>query len=94
MYITDGHITERMAREQAELEELESQKNLEKQIREAEWSARVAKLEQEEKEVLELQSAPFRTYLMDNIMPALTAGLTEVCKVRPEDPIDYLVTIH
>ena len=28
--------------------------------------------------------------LMDNVIPTLTQGLLEVCKVAPEDPVDYL----
>ncbi len=74
--------------EQERLEKAEREK------REAEWHARLAKLEQEERQVLELQSAPFRAYLMENIMPTLTTGLIEICKLRPTDPIDFLVTIH
>ncbi len=75
-------------------EEQEKIEKSEKEKRDAEWASRLAKLEQEEREVLELQSAPFRTYLMDNIMPTLTAGLIELCKVKPTDPIDYLVRMR
>ena len=53
----------------------------------------LAKVEQEEKELLEVQSIPMRNYLMRHVMPILTQGLIQVCKVRPEDPIDYLVRI-
>ena len=42
--------------------------------------------------MLETQSIPLRNYLMKNVMPTLTQGLIEVCKVRPDDAIDYLVT--
>jgi len=51
---------------------------------------RLAEVESQEKEILELRSLPLRTYLMDNVIPTLTKGLIEVCKVRPEDPVDYL----
>lgn len=81
---------EKQAEEAAKILENQQQSQREKEIRDAEWSARVAKLEQEEKQLLELQSAPFRAYLMQNVMPTLTKGLTEVCKIRPKDPIDYL----
>ncbi len=27
---------------------------------------------------------------MKHVIPTVTAGLIELCKVRPEDPIDYL----
>ena len=70
---------------------LEQSEKIEREKREQEWSQRLAKLQQEEREVLEIQSAPFRTYLMDNIMPTLTQALIEICKVRPGDPVDYLV---
>jgi adenylate kinase len=81
---------ERQKKAQQEKETLEKLEKQERDRRETEWAAKAAKLEQEEREVLELQSAPFRTYLMDNIMPTLTTGLIEICKIRPTDPIDYL----
>ena len=46
----------------------------------------------EEKEMLEARSLPLRNYLMQHVMPTLTEGLIEACKVKPEDPIDYLVS--
>lgn len=49
---------------------------------------------------MEAQSLPLRNYLMKFVMPTVTSGLIELCKVRPEvqsdrfsnfkDPIDYL----
>ena len=42
--------------------------------------------------MLEAHSIPLRNYLMKHVMPTLTEGLIEVCKIRPEDPIDYLVS--
>lgn len=47
-------------------------------------------MRKQEQEVLEAQSIPLRNYLMKHVMPTLTAGLIDVCKVRPEDPVDYL----
>ena len=44
----------------------------------------------QERDTLEIQSEPLRNYLVKYVMPTLTAGLIEVAKVRPEDPIDYL----
>jgi adenylate kinase len=44
----------------------------------------------QEQEVLEIQSSPLRNYLTKYVMPTLSAGLIEVAKVRPDDPIDYL----
>ena len=48
-------------------------------------------MKQQEKELLETQSIPLRNYLMRHVLPTLTEGLVEVCKVKPEDPVDYLV---
>jgi adenylate kinase len=33
---------------------------------------------------------PTRQFLLLNIMPILTKGMLEVCKINPIDPIDYL----
>lgn len=43
--------------------------------------------------MLETHSIPLRNYLMRHVMPTLTEGLVEVCKVRPIDPVDYLVSV-
>lgn len=48
---------------------------------------------EEEKATLEAQSLPLRNYLMKFVMPTLTEGLVEVCKVKPDDPVDYLVSL-
>lgn len=48
-------------------------------------------MKQEEQEMLETQSIPLRNYLMRHVMPTLTQGLIEVCKVKPDDAVDYLV---
>lgn len=37
-----------------------------------------------------LQELPLREYLMQYMVPNLSEGLIEVCKVLPDDPIDYL----
>ena len=47
----------------------------------------------EEKEMLEAKTLPLRNYLMCHVMPTVTQGLIEVCKTKPEDPVDYLVGI-
>lgn len=39
---------------------------------------------------LEAEAQPLRGYLLANVVPTLTAGLGEVCKEQPEDPIEYL----
>lgn len=48
-------------------------------------------IKKQEQEVVEAQAIPLRGYLMKYVMPTLTNGLIEVCKVRPDDPVDYLV---
>ena len=40
--------------------------------------------------LIEASSAPIRSYLMENVIPALVDGLLDVCKVQPDDPVDYL----
>ena len=57
----------------------------------AEWNQRLEEVRKQEFEMLSAQSAPLRSYLVQHVMPTLTAALIDVCKVRPEDPIDYLV---
>ena len=48
-------------------------------------------MQAEEKEMLEAKTLPLRNYLMRHVMPTVTQGLIEVCKTKPEDPVDYLV---
>ena len=50
-------------------------------------------MQAEEKEMLEAKTLPLRNYLMCHVMPTVTQGLIEVCKTKPEDPVDYLVGI-
>lgn len=44
----------------------------------------------EDSMLTEASSLPIRNYLMANVIPALVDGLLDVCKVKPEDPVDYL----
>lgn len=88
---------EKSAKEKAEKIQKEEadKRNSDLELRkkqEEEWKARTTKLQQEEQQILDLQSGPFRTYLMTNIMPLLTKGLIDVVRTRPNDPIDYLVS--
>lgn len=82
---------EKEAARVAEFEEHERAEKIDREAKEAEWAVRLEKLQREERSVLELQSAPFRTYLVQNVMPTLTSALIEICQLRPDDPIDYLV---
>eukprot|EP00055_Hartaetosiga_balthica_P008716 m.33333 g.33333 ORF g.33333 m.33333 type:complete len:687 (-) comp6444_c0_seq1:61-2121(-) len=54
------------------------------------WEARLSEIRAQEREALDQASLPLRTFLMNHVMPTLTQGLMEVCKVKPEDPVDYL----
>lgn len=51
---------------------------------------RLEEVKREERELLEAQSIPLRNYLMTYVMPTLMQGLNECCKVRPDDPVDFL----
>ncbi|KAJ3043877.1 Adenylate kinase 7 [Rhizophlyctis rosea] len=85
---------ESKAKELAQAEEERQRREKEEAERHAkavqEWNARLEEVRKQEQEVLEAQSVPLRNYLMKYVMPTLTSGLIEVCKVRPEDPIDHL----
>ena len=61
-----------------------------RQRRQEEERKRLAEVERQEKELLEARSLPLRSYLMQHVIPTLTEGLIETCKVMPEDPVDYL----
>jgi len=78
------------AEEEAAKAERDAAEVQERQAREAEESNRLAELRQKERELLEVRSIPLRNYLMQNVIPTLTEGLIEVCKLKPEDPVDYL----
>lgn len=58
--------------------------------KEEELSVLQGELEREEDEILKLRSRPLRKYLMDHVIPTLTQGLIQTCKLRPVDPIDHL----
>nr|XP_021505096.1 adenylate kinase 7 isoform X4 [Meriones unguiculatus] len=84
---------ERLAKEAAERAELEHKEAVEMAERIArweEWNKRLEEVKREERELLEAQSIPLRNYLMTYVMPTLMRGLNECCKVRPEDPVDFL----
>ena len=81
---------EKTARKTAEKEAKRKAEAEERARREAHESRRLAELQQQEKELLEVRSLPLRNYLLQNVIPTLTEGLIEVCKVKPDDPIDHL----
>lgn len=73
----------------SEADRLEAERKA-KAEREAEERQRMDEIARQEAQLLEARSAPLRGYLMENVIPTLTKGLLEVCKVNPTDPIDYL----
>ncbi|XP_066199267.1 adenylate kinase 7 [Saccopteryx leptura] len=80
----------RAAMEEANRQQKEALETAEKMARWEEWNKRLEEVKREEAELLEAQSAPLRNYLMTYVMPTLTQGLNECCKIRPEDPVDFL----
>ncbi|XP_027956927.1 adenylate kinase 7 isoform X1 [Eumetopias jubatus] len=86
-------VEERLAKEamhEAEREAKEAVELAEKIARWEEWNKRLEEVKREERELLEAQSIPLRNYLMTHVMPTLMEGLNECCKVRPDDPVDFL----
>ena len=51
---------------------------------------RIENIKRDKKQLELNQEVPTRKFLLVNIMPTLTKGLLEVCKINPIDPIDYL----
>ncbi|XP_041353358.1 adenylate kinase 7-like [Gigantopelta aegis] len=76
--------------ERLEKERREAEEAAEKKRRQEEWVERLTEVRREEYEMLEAKSVPLRNFLMKHVMPTLTQGLIDCCKVRPDDPIDYL----
>ena len=81
---------EEVKRTQEEVERHEAQEARQRAKNLEEWSSKLHEVKKQEDEMLEIQSIPLRNYLMKHVMPTLTQGLIECCKVRPDDPVDYL----
>ncbi|KGL77395.1 Adenylate kinase 7, partial [Tinamus guttatus] len=78
------------AKEAAEQERKEAEERAERKEKWVEWNKRLAEVKRQEEELLEAQSIPLRNYLMKHVMPTLMQGLNECCKIRPDDPVDFL----
>uniref|UniRef100_A0A673CWZ7 Adenylate kinase 7a n=1 Tax=Sphaeramia orbicularis TaxID=375764 RepID=A0A673CWZ7_9TELE len=50
----------------------------------------LSELERQEDELLEARSLPLRNYLMKYVMPSLSEAMVECCKIKPDDPVDFL----
>ncbi|XP_029648772.1 adenylate kinase 7-like [Octopus sinensis] len=81
---------QREEKERIEKEERETAEETERKRNEEEWAKKLSEVKQQEYELLQARSLPLRNYLMTHIMPTLSNGLIDCCKVRPEDPVDYL----
>ncbi|XP_016329516.1 adenylate kinase 7a isoform X1 [Sinocyclocheilus anshuiensis] len=55
-----------------------------------EWNRNMAEVKKQEHELLETRSVPMRHYLMKYVMPTVIRGLMDCCKVKPDDPVDFL----
>ncbi|XP_050830646.1 adenylate kinase 7 isoform X5 [Serinus canaria] len=85
---------ERLVKETKEKEEQERKEDKERKERMErweEWNKQQEEVKKQEQELLEAQSIPLRNYLMKNVMPTLMQGINECCRIRPDDPVNFLV---
>ncbi|XP_042721852.1 adenylate kinase 7 [Lagopus leucura] len=80
----------REAKEEAERKRREAEERAERIANWEEWNKHFEEVKKQEQELLEAQSIPLRNYLMRHVMPTLIEGLNECCKIRPDDPVDFL----
>ncbi|XP_008285255.1 adenylate kinase 7 [Stegastes partitus] len=80
----------REAQDRAEEEQREAEDAKLRAVRWEEWIKSLEEARQQEEEQLEALSVPMRNYLMEHVMPTLTEGLTECCRVKPPDPVGFL----
>ncbi|NXY56532.1 KAD7 kinase, partial [Callaeas wilsoni] len=78
------------AQEKAEQERKEAEEKAERMARWEEWNKQQEEVKKQEQELLEAQSVPLRNYLMKNVMPTLMQGINECCRIRPDDPVNFL----
>ncbi|NXB00578.1 KAD7 kinase, partial [Cnemophilus loriae] len=78
------------AQEKAEQERKEAKEREERMARWEEWNKQQEEVKKQEQELLEAQSIPLRNYLMKNVMPTLMQGINECCRIRPDDPVNFL----
>lgn len=80
----------RQQKEAQEKAEKDAKLAKERKIKDDANAAKLDKIRQQERDLLDQRSQPIRQYLMDNVVPHLTEGLIELCKKLPEDAIDHL----
>ncbi|XP_032604768.2 adenylate kinase 7 isoform X6 [Taeniopygia guttata] len=78
------------AEEKAEQKCKEDKEREERMARWEEWNKQQEEVKKQEEELLEAQSVPLRNYLMKNVMPTLMQGINECCRIRPDDPVNFL----
>ncbi|KAI2654253.1 Adenylate kinase 7 [Labeo rohita] len=82
---------QQLKKQAAERAEAERQEKEEAQHRDQCWGEwHLEEVRRQEHDLLESQSETLRNYLMRDVMPTLTQGLIECCRIRPDDPIDFL----
>ncbi|NXY16166.1 KAD7 kinase, partial [Atrichornis clamosus] len=78
------------AQEKAEQERKEAEERAQRMAELEEWNKQREEVKRQELELLEVQSIPLRNYLMQNVMPTLMQGINECCRIRPDDPVNFL----
>ena len=58
----------------------------------AKYVSDILKVTPEETAMFSDKVAPFREYCINSIGEAVTTGLVEVCRIRPDEPIEYLAS--
>uniref|UniRef100_A0A8C1FWX7 Adenylate kinase 7b n=1 Tax=Cyprinus carpio TaxID=7962 RepID=A0A8C1FWX7_CYPCA len=86
----EQQLKERAA-QRAEAERREEEEAQQRDKCWGEWNQQLVEVRRQEHDLLESQSELLRNYLMKDVMPTLTQGLIECCRIRPDDPIDFLV---
>lgn len=61
-----------------------------KKMKEKHIKDNLAAIKDDQNDILDEKSKPIRQYLLDNLVPILTDGLIETCKLQPDDPVDSL----
>ena len=77
--------------EMAKQKEIEEKIRIEKAVkRDQAANERFHQIRKQLESASKARSIPLRKYLMENIMPTLAESLIQVCKIMPEDPVDYV----
>ncbi|TRY77581.1 hypothetical protein DNTS_007217 [Danionella cerebrum] len=88
----DGEQQE-LTREEAERRLMEILEEEKMEMVSSQWSCNVAAVENQERELLETQAVPMRHYLMKHVMPTVMQGLLDCGKLKPDDPVEFLVLL-